>query len=138
MQEPSFKELLTSKPNAEGTIPLVFGSDLAMAAQHNREQRIHSLDYPGRLEKSGLIASGGMGGIHHVYDHAMNRSVALKTLKDPWKDDAIVMDAFLTEARLTAQLHTLGLFLFMNTVFCITAVVTTPCPLFKVKPCQST
>ncbi|MEC8379111.1 MAG: bifunctional serine/threonine-protein kinase/formylglycine-generating enzyme family protein [Myxococcota bacterium] len=110
MQKPIVqKELLTSKPNAEETIPLVFGSDLAMAAQHNREQRIHSLDYPGRFEKMGLIASGGMGEIHHVYDHAMNRSVALKTLKDPWKDDAIVMDAFLTEARLTAQLHHPGI-----------------------------
>ena len=62
MHKPVVQDSLSKpKTSAEETIPMVFGSDLAVVAQHNREQRIHSLDYPGRFEAMGLIASGGMG-----------------------------------------------------------------------------
>lgn len=110
MEKDQLKQLLNIlKPNAEETLPIVFGEKLKRQITSSRSHRVPSLDYPGRFENLGLIAKGGIGEIHHVFDHAMKRSVALKTLKEEMKEDLSVMDAFLKEARLTAQLHHPGI-----------------------------
>lgn len=59
----------------------------------------------GRFQDSQPVASGGMGRIEAVYDAALGRRVAIKTLRPEFRDDDRAVLSFIEEARTTGQLE---------------------------------
>ena len=58
----------------------------------------------GRFVDQGVIGEGGMGVVHRVLDRALNRSMAMKILKERLSAKPMIVARFLEEAQLTAQL----------------------------------
>ena len=60
---------------------------------------------PNRYEKTGRIATGGMGEVWRARDTVLGREVAVKVLKPEYAGDATFRSRFETEARHAASLH---------------------------------
>ena len=58
-----------------------------------------------RYELKGSVGQGGMGIIRSVEDKNLNRTLAMKILSPKYVHDESIVDAFLEEASLTAQLQ---------------------------------
>lgn len=57
-----------------------------------------------RFEARGTVAKGGMGSIVDVYDHRMQRSVAMKVLHEDLVNRPGELETFVNEAQITGQL----------------------------------
>ncbi|MEM9459516.1 MAG: serine/threonine-protein kinase [Myxococcota bacterium] len=57
-----------------------------------------------RFEARGTVAKGGMGSILDVYDHRMQRQVAMKVLHDDLVSRPGELETFVNEAQITGQL----------------------------------
>ncbi|MCA9710762.1 MAG: protein kinase [Myxococcales bacterium] len=57
-----------------------------------------------RFESRGTVAKGGMGSIVDVYDHRMQRSVAMKVLHEDLLSRQGELETFVREAQITGQL----------------------------------
>jgi serine/threonine-protein kinase len=64
---------------------------------------------PQRYEPLGLVGRGGMGLVVRVRDRALNRELALKTLRQPLPEDDSRLQRFRDEAHITAQLQHPGI-----------------------------
>jgi hypothetical protein len=62
-------------------------------------------DAASRYEDRGLLGRGGMGEVRLVFDRRLNRELAMKVLRAEISADAELMDRFLDEAQVTAQLQ---------------------------------
>ncbi len=67
-------------------------------------KEIETSDYKDRFRFICYFAAGGMGQVGKAKDLAFDRVVAVKTLKDKYKDNSRVVKSFLEECRLNAQL----------------------------------
>ena len=63
----------------------------------------------GRYEEIGILGEGGMGSVYRVKDKLLRRVMALKTLKPELQSEKILMQRFVQEACLTAQLEHPGI-----------------------------
>ena len=63
----------------------------------------------GRFRVVTLHASGGMGKVFVAKDDQLNRSVALKEIREQFADDPQIRDRFLREAEVTGQLEHPGI-----------------------------
>jgi eukaryotic-like serine/threonine-protein kinase len=61
-------------------------------------------EVPG-YEVTGEIASGGMGAVLKGHDHDLGRDVALKVLRDDYRDDSDMIHRFVEEAQIGGQLQ---------------------------------
>jgi len=66
---------------------------------------LHFDDADSRYEDRGLLGRGGMGEVRLVFDRRLNRELAMKVLRAEVSADAELMDRFLDEAQVTAQLQ---------------------------------
>ncbi len=57
-----------------------------------------------RIEHDGILARGGMGIIHRVFDRAIGRHAAMKVIDPESANDAVAAKRFMLEARITGQL----------------------------------
>ena len=64
-----------------------------------------SRDLEKRYELMGTVGQGGMGLIRSVEDKNLNRTLAMKILSPKYVKDQSIVDAFLEEASITAQLQ---------------------------------
>jgi tetratricopeptide (TPR) repeat protein/tRNA A-37 threonylcarbamoyl transferase component Bud32 len=63
----------------------------------------------GRFQLGQELARGGMGVIYRARDDALGRDVAVKVLHERYRDDCLMGQRFLDEARITAQLQHPGI-----------------------------
>ncbi|MEO7330683.1 MAG: serine/threonine-protein kinase, partial [Minicystis sp.] len=68
------------------------------------ERAVNEVD-DGRYVLSEALGSGGVGKVIRARDRSIGRTVALKTLKDDGEEQPEVIDRFLLEARISAQLE---------------------------------
>lgn len=87
-------------------------SDILGEAPQNSEQKnkkkssgSFSHDLGDRYELNGTVGQGGMGIIRSVEDKNLNRTLAMKILSPKYVQDTGIVEAFLEEASLTAQLQ---------------------------------
>ncbi len=66
-------------------------------------------EVPERYRRISLYATGGIGCIWLVHDHALGRQVALKELRPEQADNALLRMRFLREAQITGQLEHPGI-----------------------------
>jgi eukaryotic-like serine/threonine-protein kinase len=92
-------ERLTHSPDL--ALPLFLNT--TQEAVSPEEERLPAL--PQRYELLGLVGRGGMGLVLRVRDRALNRELALKTLRQPLPADDSLLRRFHEEAHLTAQLQ---------------------------------
>ena len=64
-----------------------------------------SRDLEKRYELMGSVGQGGMGVIRSVEDKNLNRTLAMKILSPKYVEDRSIVEAFLEEASITAQLQ---------------------------------
>ena len=64
-----------------------------------------SRDLEKRYDLKGTVGQGGMGIIRSVEDKNLNRTLAMKILSPKYVQDTSIVDAFLEEASITAQLQ---------------------------------
>src|SRR5438270_579251 len=57
-----------------------------------------------RYERIGLVARGGMASVWEARDHALDRTVAVKLLAEPFARDEVAVRRFKREARAAARL----------------------------------
>ncbi|MDP6935248.1 MAG: serine/threonine-protein kinase, partial [Myxococcota bacterium] len=62
-----------------------------------------------RYEVLGVLGEGGMGEVHRVRDHKLNRVMAMKVLKASRANDSAEVMAFMQESQVTAQLQHPGI-----------------------------
>jgi serine/threonine protein kinase/formylglycine-generating enzyme required for sulfatase activity len=60
---------------------------------------------PSRYQDRGRIATGGMGEVRRVFDHVLDRLVAMKVLRPDLSHQEHLVRRFVEEAKLTAQLQ---------------------------------
>jgi WD40 repeat protein/serine/threonine protein kinase len=63
----------------------------------------------GRFRLGQELARGGMGVVYSARDDSLGRDVAVKVLHERYRDDALMAQRFLDEARITAQLQHPGI-----------------------------
>jgi tetratricopeptide (TPR) repeat protein len=59
----------------------------------------------GRYRIEGLLAGGGMGLVYRAHDPDFGRPLAVKVLREEFKDEPVLVARFLEEARITGQLQ---------------------------------
>lgn len=59
----------------------------------------------GQIELREVIASGGMGTVYRSWDHALERTVAVKLMNRQFVDDVELVEAFAKEAKMCAGLN---------------------------------
>jgi serine/threonine protein kinase len=64
-----------------------------------------NLTHAGRYHLEGLIGYGGMGDVYRAHDPDFRRSLAVKVLKEEFKDRPEMVTRFLEEAKITGQLQ---------------------------------
>lgn len=69
-----------------------------------REPDTLQILHANRYEVRGLLGTGGQGDVREVYDRILQRSVALKALREDLSRQTQIRQAFLREARVLAQL----------------------------------
>lgn len=77
----------------------------AVSGVHGAEQECEVGRYGLRFQTQRKIASGGMASIVHAFDPLLSRHVAVKALHTALAQQPGEVDAFLREARVTAQLE---------------------------------
>jgi uncharacterized protein (TIGR03067 family) len=75
-----------------------------LAVRQSTEQS-GELTHAGRYRLEGLIASGGMGDVYRAHDPDFHRPLAVKVLRNEFKDRPDMVKRFLGEAKLTGQLQ---------------------------------
>ena len=80
--------------------------ELESDAQQRRVEPIEPGSAPrARYELGSLMGRGGMGEVHRVRDHVLQRDMVRKTLRPELLHDARAMSRFTNEARITAHLQ---------------------------------
>ncbi len=79
--------------------------DVATKVMVENDPALGILSLEERFEDKGEIARGGMGSIHQVLEHTLNRTVAMKILPMEQSHEKKVRQRFIAEAQVTAQLQ---------------------------------
>lgn len=74
-----------------------------------RGDRPLALDSGDRFERQDLHAEGGLGQVYEAHDRQLNRTVALKEIKDRYADDGESRERFTKEAEITGRLEHPGI-----------------------------
>jgi serine/threonine-protein kinase len=87
----------------EATLPAV--APQSVPVETRRPVRVVPPDPSPRIRDEGVIARGGMGAVHRVYDRTIGRHAAMKVLDPVLAADPSVARRFVMEARVTGQLQ---------------------------------
>jgi serine/threonine-protein kinase len=91
--------------NSQTLYPEMFESSvLSSAPCTNKTSSLAPLIPPDRYVDQGKLGLGGMGEIRRVHDPALNRSVALKIIRSERMSQSGMLERFIEEAQITAQL----------------------------------
>jgi serine/threonine protein kinase/formylglycine-generating enzyme required for sulfatase activity len=99
-------------PEAEDDLDLILDQAFAAAGgqarQHNREteQGVSAAnDASSKYSVQGELGRGGVGIVHRGYDEELGRDVAMKFLRERFKDEPEVLHRFVEEAQIGGQLQ---------------------------------
>ena len=88
--------------------PKLRPEEILMGIAHEKEyfKRVISRDLDeGKYVIQRKLKSGGMGDVYYIYDKDFERCSAMKVILPELKHDSRIIDSFITEARVTAQME---------------------------------